>query len=185
MLDYRCASSPPSQLLLIWVHEPESYSSPGCPRTHCVTQAGFKLVKSSSQWWFNHHIIKIPQILHWFPKFPECLPIKKKKGYLDQWDIYKDTVTLLRYLCIKFWGYWSFITLLYTFRQLYGDQASFFEAEKVPRIKHKKKGTVSMVNNGSDQHGSQVRTWMEMSFAGWSLWSYLFKSNLFRNEKMY
>nr|XP_020142966.1 peptidyl-prolyl cis-trans isomerase-like 4 [Microcebus murinus] len=43
------------------------------------------------------------------------------------------------------------------FGQLYGDQASFFEAEKVPRIKHKKKGTVSMVNNGSDQHGSQVR----------------------------
>uniref|UniRef100_A0A6I8PCQ1 Peptidyl-prolyl cis-trans isomerase n=1 Tax=Ornithorhynchus anatinus TaxID=9258 RepID=A0A6I8PCQ1_ORNAN len=39
--------------------------------------------------------------------------------------------------------------------KLYGDQASFFEAEKVPRIKHKKKGTVSMVNNGSDQHGSQ------------------------------
>ncbi|NXI01388.1 PPIL4 protein, partial [Pachycephala philippinensis] len=41
------------------------------------------------------------------------------------------------------------------FSQLYGDQARFFEAEKVPRIKHKKKGTVSMVNNGSDQHGSQ------------------------------
>ncbi|NXR37071.1 PPIL4 protein, partial [Zosterops hypoxanthus] len=45
------------------------------------------------------------------------------------------------------------------FCQLYGDQARFFEAEKVPRIKHKKKGTVSMVNNGSDQHGSQVSTW--------------------------
>ncbi|XP_007484771.1 peptidyl-prolyl cis-trans isomerase-like 4 isoform X2 [Monodelphis domestica] len=41
------------------------------------------------------------------------------------------------------------------FVQLYGDQARFFEAEKMPRIKHKKKGTVSMVNNGSDQHGSQ------------------------------
>uniref|UniRef100_A0A8C9UC46 Peptidyl-prolyl cis-trans isomerase n=1 Tax=Serinus canaria TaxID=9135 RepID=A0A8C9UC46_SERCA len=41
------------------------------------------------------------------------------------------------------------------FRQLYGDQARYFEAEKVPRIRHKKKGTVSMVNNGSDQHGSQ------------------------------
>lgn len=39
---------------------------------------------------------------------------------------------------------------------MYGDQARFFEAEKVPRIKHKKKGTVSMVNNGGDQHGSQV-----------------------------
>eukprot|EP00062_Callorhinchus_milii_P009753 gi/632953887/ref/XP_007892668.1/ PREDICTED: peptidyl-prolyl cis-trans isomerase-like 4 [Callorhinchus milii] len=41
------------------------------------------------------------------------------------------------------------------FSKLYGDQARFFEAEKVPRIKHKKYGTVSMVNNGSDQHGSQ------------------------------
>uniref|UniRef100_A0A3B3ZDH0 Peptidyl-prolyl cis-trans isomerase n=1 Tax=Periophthalmus magnuspinnatus TaxID=409849 RepID=A0A3B3ZDH0_9GOBI len=38
---------------------------------------------------------------------------------------------------------------------LYGDQACFFDAEKTPRIKHKKKGTVSMVNNGSGQHGSQ------------------------------
>lgn len=50
-----------------------------------------------------------------------------------------------------------FYNLICIFSQLYGDQASFFEAEKVPRIKHKKKGTVSMVNNGSDQHGSQVR----------------------------
>ncbi|XP_048842534.1 peptidyl-prolyl cis-trans isomerase-like 4 [Brienomyrus brachyistius] len=41
------------------------------------------------------------------------------------------------------------------FSKLYGDQACFFDAEKVPRIKHKKKGTVSMVNSGSDQHGSQ------------------------------
>uniref|UniRef100_H3BA83 Peptidyl-prolyl cis-trans isomerase n=1 Tax=Latimeria chalumnae TaxID=7897 RepID=H3BA83_LATCH len=41
------------------------------------------------------------------------------------------------------------------FSKLYGDQARFFEAEKAPRIKHKKKGTVSMVNNDNDQHGSQ------------------------------
>ncbi|XP_029903522.1 peptidyl-prolyl cis-trans isomerase-like 4 [Myripristis murdjan] len=41
------------------------------------------------------------------------------------------------------------------FSKLYGDQARFFDAEKVPRIKHKKKGMVSMVNNGSDQFGSQ------------------------------
>lgn len=40
--------------------------------------------------------------------------------------------------------------------KVYGDQARFFDAEKVPRIKHRKKGTVSMVNNGNDQHGSQV-----------------------------
>ncbi|XP_053542244.1 peptidyl-prolyl cis-trans isomerase-like 4 isoform X1 [Ictalurus punctatus] len=42
------------------------------------------------------------------------------------------------------------------FCKLYGDQARFFDAEKVPWIKHKKKGTVSMVNNGNEQHGSQV-----------------------------
>ncbi|KAM3929854.1 peptidyl-prolyl cis-trans isomerase-like 4 [Leptodactylus fuscus] len=41
------------------------------------------------------------------------------------------------------------------FSKLYGDQACYFEPEKVPRIKHKKFGTVSMVNNGNDQHGSQ------------------------------
>ncbi|KAG7331794.1 hypothetical protein KOW79_005763 [Hemibagrus wyckioides] len=41
------------------------------------------------------------------------------------------------------------------FCKLYGDQAHFFESEKAPRIKHKKKGTVSMVNNGNEQHGSQ------------------------------
>ncbi|XP_062323910.1 peptidyl-prolyl cis-trans isomerase-like 4 [Osmerus eperlanus] len=41
------------------------------------------------------------------------------------------------------------------FSKLYGDQARFFDVEKVPRIKHRKKGIVSMVNNGSDQHGSQ------------------------------
>lgn len=43
-----------------------------------------------------------------------------------------------------------------SFSKLYGDQARFFDTEKVPRIKHRKKGTVSMVNNGNDQHGSQV-----------------------------
>ncbi|XP_053495286.1 peptidyl-prolyl cis-trans isomerase-like 4 [Ictalurus furcatus] len=44
------------------------------------------------------------------------------------------------------------------FCKLYGDQAHFFDAEKVPRIKHKKKGTVSMVNNGNEQHGSQAQS---------------------------
>lgn len=47
-------------------------------------------------------------------------------------------------------------SLLCAISKLYGDQARFFDAEKTPRIKHRKKGTVSMVNNGSDQHGSQV-----------------------------
>uniref|UniRef100_A0A3Q3F6Z7 Peptidyl-prolyl cis-trans isomerase n=2 Tax=Labrus bergylta TaxID=56723 RepID=A0A3Q3F6Z7_9LABR len=41
------------------------------------------------------------------------------------------------------------------YSKLYGDQARYFDREKVPRIKHRKMGTVSMVNNGNDQHGSQ------------------------------
>lgn len=41
------------------------------------------------------------------------------------------------------------------FRKLYGDQAQYFEMEATPRIKHKKHGTVSMVNNGNGMHGSQ------------------------------
>lgn len=41
------------------------------------------------------------------------------------------------------------------FSLLYGDQAAYFEAETLPRIKHKKFGTVSMVNGGNGVHGSQ------------------------------
>ena len=40
-------------------------------------------------------------------------------------------------------------------RHVYGDQARYFEMEGVPKLRHKRKGTVSMVNNGSDEHGSQ------------------------------
>ncbi|KAK7494311.1 hypothetical protein BaRGS_00014414, partial [Batillaria attramentaria] len=38
---------------------------------------------------------------------------------------------------------------------IYGDQARYFDMEVVPRIKHKKRGLLSMVNNGSGMHGSQ------------------------------
>ncbi|XP_033739809.1 peptidyl-prolyl cis-trans isomerase-like 4 isoform X1 [Pecten maximus] len=38
---------------------------------------------------------------------------------------------------------------------LYGEQARYFDMELVPRMKHKKAGTVSMVNNGGNMHGSQ------------------------------
>eukprot|EP00058_Branchiostoma_floridae_P014408 XP_002599896.1 hypothetical protein BRAFLDRAFT_278443 [Branchiostoma floridae] len=41
------------------------------------------------------------------------------------------------------------------FSKLYGDQARFFEMETNPRLKHRKVGTVSMVNNGGNMHGSQ------------------------------
>lgn len=41
------------------------------------------------------------------------------------------------------------------FSKLYGEQAKYFEMETNPRIKHKKKGALSMVNNGDNLHGSQ------------------------------
>ncbi|GFO40238.1 peptidyl-prolyl cis-trans isomerase [Plakobranchus ocellatus] len=41
------------------------------------------------------------------------------------------------------------------FARLYGEQARFFDMEISPRIKHTRKGLVSMVNNGSGMHGSQ------------------------------
>lgn len=47
-------------------------------------------------------------------------------------------------------------------RFLYGDQAKFFEAETKPRIKHKKRGTVSMANNGDNLHGSQVNARLQI-----------------------
>ncbi|CAG2116991.1 unnamed protein product, partial [Medioppia subpectinata] len=41
------------------------------------------------------------------------------------------------------------------FATLYGENARFFEAEIKPTIKHKRKGLLSMVNNGEGLHGSQ------------------------------
>ncbi|CAF0783055.1 unnamed protein product [Rotaria sordida] len=41
------------------------------------------------------------------------------------------------------------------YRELYGEQAKYFDMEKKPLIKHRKRGTVSMVNNSNNQHGSQ------------------------------
>ncbi|XP_064616594.1 peptidyl-prolyl cis-trans isomerase-like 4 [Liolophura sinensis] len=41
------------------------------------------------------------------------------------------------------------------FAHLYGDQAVYFDMETVPRIKHRRRGLVSMVNNGNNGHGSQ------------------------------
>jgi len=41
------------------------------------------------------------------------------------------------------------------YRTLYGEQARYYEAEKVPRIKHTKLGTLSMVNCGDGMVGSQ------------------------------
>ncbi|CAD5118463.1 DgyrCDS7168 [Dimorphilus gyrociliatus] len=41
------------------------------------------------------------------------------------------------------------------FGKCYGEQANYFEAETKPRIKHRKMGALSMVNNGSNMHGSQ------------------------------
>ncbi|GAU97479.1 hypothetical protein RvY_08765 [Ramazzottius varieornatus] len=41
------------------------------------------------------------------------------------------------------------------FSKLYGDQAAFFEPEKMPPMKHVSVGTLSMANNGHSMHGSQ------------------------------
>jgi len=41
------------------------------------------------------------------------------------------------------------------FSLCYGEQAKYFGKEVKPRIKHSTKGTISFVNNGNDQHGSQ------------------------------
>lgn len=41
------------------------------------------------------------------------------------------------------------------FSHVYGEQARYFEMERFPLIKHRKIGTISMINNGSDLHGSQ------------------------------
>jgi len=41
------------------------------------------------------------------------------------------------------------------YAELYGDQARFYEAEDNPRIKHTKKGLISMVNCGDGMLGSQ------------------------------
>ncbi|KAK7107825.1 peptidyl-prolyl cis-trans isomerase-like 4 [Littorina saxatilis] len=38
---------------------------------------------------------------------------------------------------------------------VYGEQARYFDLEVSPRIKHKKRGLLSMVNNGNGKHGSQ------------------------------
>jgi len=41
------------------------------------------------------------------------------------------------------------------FSQLYGEQARYFEAESIPRIRHTKHGLISMVNCGDNVVGSQ------------------------------
>lgn len=41
------------------------------------------------------------------------------------------------------------------FSMVYGEQAKYFEMEKFPKIKHRKLGAISMINNGQDMHGSQ------------------------------
>ena len=41
------------------------------------------------------------------------------------------------------------------FEHIYGAQARYFDAEKEPKISHCSRGLLSMVDNGSGQHGSQ------------------------------
>ena len=41
------------------------------------------------------------------------------------------------------------------YRQVYGDQARYFEGDLLPQMKHKSAGTLSMVNTGNNMFGSQ------------------------------
>ena len=43
------------------------------------------------------------------------------------------------------------------FHQMHGEGARYFEAQTLPRILHDRPGLVSMINNGKDKFGSQVR----------------------------
>lgn len=75
-------------------------------------------------------------------------------------SVYRSVITIttvdVLFLFFVTTSWWCFLFCL--FSKLYGDQARFFDPEKNPRIKHRKKGTVSMVNNGNNQHGSQVNS---------------------------
>ena len=42
------------------------------------------------------------------------------------------------------------------FMKTHGEGARYFEAEKLPIIKHDRPGLLSMINNGSGKYGSQV-----------------------------
>ena len=53
-------------------------------------------------------------------------------------------------------NHWESKFYWYVPSHLYGEQARFFDMEVTPRIKHTKLGLLSMVNNGSGMHGSQV-----------------------------
>ena len=71
-------------------------------------------------------------------------------------------VAVCGFIClINYVAYCGFICLIHPvalcFRIMYGEQARYFDMEVSPRIKHKKRGLLSMVNNGSGMHGSQVK----------------------------
>ena len=83
---------------------------------------------------------------------------KQLEMYGDTWyqmsflrpGVIKQHQTFL-IICIISWS-----SVLCVCRKLYGDQARYFDAEMKPKIKHKKRGLISMVDNGHHQHGSQV-----------------------------
>uniref|UniRef100_H2ZKC0 Peptidyl-prolyl cis-trans isomerase n=1 Tax=Ciona savignyi TaxID=51511 RepID=H2ZKC0_CIOSA len=62
----------------------------------------------------------------------------------------RTCLNFLKLCKVKYFNYCLFHSY-----SLYGDQAKFFDAEKLPKIKHKNAGTVSMVNDGNGFHGSQ------------------------------
>lgn len=107
--------------------------------------------------------------VHWILCLPwaySCIICAEESGGPDGWSLWNWTrgalhifvspslssVSLLSAVAIPLVTFHCIL-----FRKLYGDQARFFEMELKPRIKHTKTGTLSMVNNGNDMHGSQVR----------------------------
>ena len=68
-----------------------------------------------------------------------------------------------------FMGMFHKITLRQTYHNasfsiLYGEDAKYFEDEIHLQVKHKKKGTVAMANEGKHMNGSRVCTYEMMLF---------------------
>lgn len=68
---------------------------------------------------------------------------------LQALDVVVNLYLGIFYIIIKFFNK----LLLYS--HLYGEQGRFFEMEMIPKLKHTRKGLVSMVNNGNNMLGSQ------------------------------
>ncbi len=92
------------------------------------------------------------------------------KGFYETWSFFWQ-----QYLCLRIVPgrkrcslllVDTILTQLFCCSYTKGDKehSRFFNAEMKPRIKHKKKGSISMVNNGSLEHASQVQIYNALAF---------------------